>query len=259
MLNAVLDEDALYYNGNKEKDLHLRPMKWIMFAIGFLCGIIFSNLCRGDEYNCNPIRQTNIQYSAHLSDLGSHCSRPDIYRDPDCVTWAHELTHGVNSDLRNSTPPGDAFFYVYNSKAFRVLVPRNATMVQVKLRLPYTGTAFQTYFSTLALAHWNDDITYFMDEWCAYLNGCMCGLEQHVMGRTVESFDSANQLGLYSILATKHLNQKDINDFIKFQMDRTEVIRSALPNYNQQYYNTLKQYYSGKVIQNNNVEIIKSE
>lgn len=258
MLNAVLDEDILWRDCVvHEIDSHLKPPRWVIFVVGFLIGFLVCFCCKGEEYNCNPIRQANVPYSAHLSDLESHCSRPDIYREEDRVTWAHKMTHGVNADLKNSTPSAeDSFFYVYNNKAFRVIKPRNVTMIQVKLRLPYIGTAFNTYFSTQAINEWNNDITFFLDEWCAYINGCMCGLELHLTDRTVASFDKANQLGLYSIIATKDLNQKDINDYIKYQMDRTELIKSALPNYNKQYYNTLKQYYTGKT---DTLQVIRSE
>ena len=113
-----------------------------------------------------------------LVDIDSHLpeSAGDTYKCDDVVTWAHEATHGVNAALRNELHV-DAAFYLCSNQAAAVPQP-NVSLSSVAAAIPreLRFSRYELYFVQQA-AQWNDSPLYFCDEWVAYTNGALAGME----------------------------------------------------------------------------------
>jgi hypothetical protein len=96
----------------------------------------------------------------------------------DLVTTAHEVTHGVNADIRNAQPAGSKVngFYLLRNQALVVPEP-NFDKNQVAQFIPVAlrGDRFNTYVA--GMREWDDRPLYLWDEYTAYTNGAFCAAE----------------------------------------------------------------------------------
>lgn len=120
-------------------------------------------------------------WSAALRDVDRHLPRSygTTYQDSDKITHAHETTHGINSHLRNhhnTTGRKANALYVMNDKAVLIVEPRLRKR-QVAPYVPQSlrGSRYGTYVT--GSASWDDTPTYLLDEWVAYTNGGVVGVE----------------------------------------------------------------------------------
>lgn len=124
------------------------------------------------------------QYGPVLTDIEEHLPAHygTQYRDADPVTWAHETTHGINSEIRNSYANGGNGFYVLNGRACVLRNPR-VRLSQVAAFVPpqHRLMRFWTYLQS-QVAGWDDTPTYILDEWVAYTNGCACAIDREKVG-----------------------------------------------------------------------------
>lgn len=123
-------------------------------------------------------------YGPVLTDIEEHLPAHygTQYRDADPVTWAHETTHGIHSELRNNYSKGGNGFYCLNGRACllknpRVRLSQVAAFVPQQHRLMRFGTYLQSQASV-----WDDTPTYILDEWVAYTNGCACAIDREKVG-----------------------------------------------------------------------------
>ena len=106
----------------------------VVFAavfVMFLC--VLCSRCCGEWVEVRPVR--NSGYSGLLGELEDRMppGRAAIYRDRDRVTWAHEMTHGLNSEIRNrhaGTGKCNAF-YCFGGRAMLLPEPRGLTLSDV--------------------------------------------------------------------------------------------------------------------------------
>jgi hypothetical protein len=94
-----------------------------------LLALIFSTF----QFNTfEPVRTVRTGYGAIIDDLESH-ARPGhpMRNEKDLMNWTHELTHQVNSDLRQQHP-GCNCFYVFND---RYLVGASAAILELAASL----------------------------------------------------------------------------------------------------------------------------
>lgn len=115
---------------------------------------------------------------AVLADVEAHLQPGNPYvAVDDPMGWAHEGTHGVNSLIRNSTGRERVnAFYLLDNRGVVLAEPR-LSLSQLVLLVP---REFQR--DVLAVAEWNDRPLYALDEWTAYTNGTLCGLERELAG-----------------------------------------------------------------------------
>ncbi len=120
------------------------------------------------------LNSRNVTGSA-LRDIVRHLpnDQVDYYCDPDLVTCAHEVSHGIHAYLRNyenpNNEPSNAFYLLHDRACF--VVEPGIWKHEV---VPYVPSAlrefrFGTYVS--GQSAWDDTPLYLWDEWNAYVNG----------------------------------------------------------------------------------------
>ncbi len=196
-------------------------------------------------YDAAPIRQVNdARLGANLSDIESHMPAGHIYKADGMGTWAHETTHGINSRLRMELGSGYNAFYVLGNKAF-VLREPNVKITQVAQQVPLElrGDQYQLYLVSQA-GQWNDNPLYVLDEWTAYINGCI--VEQELYGSAPNdpqgfsighNVDSAIQFSAYATALLQVVEQRDPNyadkaklaEFIACNIDRSLALTIKHP------------------------------
>ena len=118
----------------------------------------------------------------HLpTSYGTQYDTPD-----DRITWAHEVTHGINSHLRNYlnvTGKKANGFYLMKDRFTLVVEPTAVLLANVGPVVPASlrGSRYQTYLVD-QVSGWNDMPTYVFDEWVAYTNGSEVGVELATSG-----------------------------------------------------------------------------
>lgn len=126
-----------------------------------------------------------------LTDIESHMPAGHIYKDNDKITWGHETTHGINSNMRMKFSNGvytnnvwnticgkpvfhngriNAFYCLENKAA--VIEEPPVTIRQVAAAVPASlrGPVYNLYLVQQA-GSWNNTPLYLCDEWVAYTNG----------------------------------------------------------------------------------------
>lgn len=175
-----------------------------------------------------------------LADIQSRIRDPNTYKDSRHVTWAHETTHGINSQIRNqpsslSVPVNG--FYVLNGKGIQLLEPG------IKLRdiaedvpTKLCGMAYQLYLVDQR-KYWNDQPLYVLDEWSAYLNGLQTAMD--VGGGDGQPSDCVQALEFmaYSLVMLQTVKKKsdysldnflELRNFVAWQCERTmQLLKKA--------------------------------
>lgn len=160
-------------------------------------------------YTVLPLRAVDdARLGKTLCELDSQLPAGHIYRDPDAVTWAHETTHGINSRLRQEfSTPGLNAFYVAGGKALVLREPRFhkrdvAALVPPALR----GRCFGLYLA--GQQEWDDCPLYLVDEWVAYTNGALVGLELRHAGLQSE-LENSVEFAAYAWTLLKAIETHD--------------------------------------------------
>lgn len=170
-----------------------------------------------------------------LSDIDSHMPAGHIYRDSNKVTWAHETTHGINSNIRNSVRDGRRVngFYVLEDRAAVIEEPRT-TIRRVASRVPQDlrGPSFNLYLVQQA-GSWNDTPLYLFDEWTAYTNGSECGRELNASGWYYELLQAHN-FNVYCMYLAMEVKEtcpdyddKQFKAYIMWNVERTFRLAKA--------------------------------
>jgi len=138
------------------------------------------------------LNRTSSRWGPLLNDISSH--EPNIviggrridYTDSDHITHAHEMSHGIHSRLRNDTSERDNAYYIFNDQ-YVLLAEPDTTISQTAAMVPSVFHSNGRYAMYIApnsqlVRSWNDTPTYTLDEWVAYTNGAMVGVEMAEMG-----------------------------------------------------------------------------
>ena len=141
-----------------------------------------------------PLRQFG---PGTLGDIGSRGQNPSLYADSDPVTSAHELTHGLNSDMRQSYPGCNCFYVLHGYAA--VLAEPRVTLNRLSRVIPAErrGRGYRLYLIEQQ-RYWNNEPLYVFDEFSAYLNGARVAVELNLSSRFRESFGSALEFAWYA-------------------------------------------------------------
>ena len=131
------------------------------------------------------VSKPDLRLVETLADIRSHISDGGYYNDTDLVTAAHETTHGINSNIRNSHYRGskENGFYCLGGRG--VLLPEPRTTIQrVARSVPPSlrGSVYRLYLVEQA-SGWGDRPLYLMDEWVSYTHGSMVRRELGLVRR----------------------------------------------------------------------------
>jgi V8-like Glu-specific endopeptidase len=158
-----------------------------------------------------------------LIDIESHLpsSYGSQYRDSDWSTWAHETTHGINSDIRNNhnnTGKSANGLYVLNNMGVLIVEP-NMMKSAVAAYVPQSLREFR--FSTYITGQtaWDDMPTYILDEWVSYTNGTACAYDRYQAGLWTDGWrDESGNLEFvgYGIALGMAVKAKDPNYFTSY-------------------------------------------
>ena len=167
-----------------------------------------------------------------LGDLESHISKEHKYKDENKITWAHQVTHGINAAIRNKVYTKEPFncFYVLQDRSIFIKEPP-LTIKEIAKEIPekLRGPSFNLYFIEQN-DKWNDRPLYLMDEWIAFTNGAEVGKELNFEGWYFELLQAHN-FNLYCmymamILERDVSNYRDANfkKFLRWNIERVFMI-----------------------------------
>ena len=160
-----------------------------------------------------------------LSDIESHMPAGHEYRSSDKITWAHETTHGINSELRRKFQKGlvtswdgqryDEVFFADRINGFYCLEDRavvitepNTTIAAAADLVPQSlqGVGYDLYMIQQR-ADWNDTPLYILDEWVAYTNGAACARDLNLDGNS--EVDRMVAFNVYAMAVAMAAKQDD--------------------------------------------------
>ena len=180
-----------------------------------------------------PLRIIRSEQHGKLgSEIQSMLQAGHIYLTPgeSNVNAAHETTHGVNSRLRQMYSGGVNCFFVGQGKAFVCREPR-VRLSDVLARVPaeLRGNGCALYLQQQQ-RDWNDQPTYCLDEWTAYVNGAIVGFdigrpEWMELERAIEFCGYATAL-LCAIedLDPGYADKAALSEFVSWQICRVSVL-----------------------------------
>lgn len=124
-------------------------------------------------------QRTSPKWSPSLTDIIQHMAPGDSNNYDDRITLGHETSHGIHSYIRNrlnTTGRPVNGFYVLNDQA--VIVPEPP--IRKRQVAPYVpqslrGSRYSVYVT--GASDWDDRPLYIWDEWVAYTNGGIVGVE----------------------------------------------------------------------------------
>ncbi len=143
---------------------------------------------------------TDPKWGPSLTDILQRRPSWDKFNHEDLETLAHELSHGIHSDLRLKRPstPKLNGFYVLGGQGAIVLEPSFrkadvAALVPQSLR----GSRYDHYLT--GQKGWDDQPLYLWDEWNSYVNGAAVAIERYSLGLQQYPANSANDR-VYAVL-----------------------------------------------------------
>jgi len=172
--------------------------------------------------------------STVLADIESRMPAGHQYAFPSMpMTWAHETTHGLNSNLRSGKPGVNAF-YVLNGKAMVIREPKGRLSSVAQLIPPsLRGPSFYLYLIEQR-RYWDDTPTYLCDEWTAYINGSCCGREISENGWHYELLQAIN-FTVYSLAMVQSVSASDpsynhtqLREFVRYNAGRVRWLIDRL-------------------------------
>lgn len=179
---------------------------------------------------------SDIDLGVVLGDLESHIAKGHRYANDNKITYAHQVTHGINAAIRNQnyTKDGCNGFYVLQDRCIIFREPSlNVKDIAVEIPEKLRGPSYKLYLVDQQ-EKWNDRPLYIIDEWVAFTNGSEVGKELNVDGWYFELLQAHN-FNIYAIYLAMIINRDTSNyqdaELRKFIMWNTErVFRITIPS-----------------------------
>lgn len=217
--------------------------------------------------NWPKVRAVDSSLGKVLGDIESHMPAGHIYKDSDKITWGHETTHGINSNIRNNNQKWEVrykkpkFFFFrekYLVKAaervngFYCLEDRAAVIVEppttiraaaAKVPQSLRGGVYNLYMVQQA-GSWNDTPLYIFDEWVAYTNGSEVRKDLGIQSRA-ETVTYMMEFNVYAMSLAMVVKDKGGYDdtqfkaFLMWNIERSVKIYNNEPEANA-YLNKLR-------------------
>jgi hypothetical protein len=173
-----------------------------------------------------------------LGDIESHLPSGHPYKESDRVTWAHEGSHGINSYIRNEYQGKVNALYCLHDRTVVLLEP-NTTIAAVAKKVPMSlrGNIYNLYLIK-SQSTWNDRPLYLVDEFVAYTNGSLVGLDlvknnKWKDGQRNDTIQYMLECSVYCLVLSSVL-QDDASNFkifMRWQMRRTMQIYQESKRY----------------------------
>jgi hypothetical protein len=203
-----------------------------------------------------------------LADIESHMPAGHIYRDADKITWGHETTHGINSNIRQKFSAnmvsttwnvwreleGKPVYHNGRINGFYCLQNRAAVIEEPKVHIrtvaqmvpqPLRGNVYNLYLVTQAQS-WGDTPLYIFDEWVAYTNGSEVRKDLGIQERS-ETVSQMIEFDIYALTLAMAVKQGDPNyddkQFKAFLMWNIERSMTFLPESKSETY--LQEFRTG--------------
>lgn len=202
------------------------------------------------EFENHPAIRNVTNLGKVLSDIEGHMPEGHIYKDEDKITWGHETTHGINSNLRmkfsiRKTSLGETQllgiwiddihghkvfksyaringFYVLEDRAVIINEP-DTTVETVAELVPRSlrGGVYKLYMIDQAKS-WNDTPLYIFDEWTAYTNGSAVRLDLNLKERS-ETVLYMLEFNVYALCLAQACKTEDVQfkNYLKWNIERS--------------------------------------
>lgn len=175
-----------------------------------------------------------------LSDIECHMPAGHIYKDNDKITWGHETSHGLASNIRMKFSRGygawqaccgepvfKSFaringFYILNNRAVVIDEP-DTTIRKTAILIPNSlrGDVYNLYM-VQQTGGWNDTPLYVFDEWIAYANGSAVRADLKIQSRA-ETVQYMLEFDVYAICVgwSSKTEDKQFKTFLKWHLKRS--------------------------------------
>lgn len=140
----------------------------------------WASVASAQWYQSDSIRQAN--YLSVLDEIEERMPVQHQYRSSDKIGHVHETTHGLNSRLRNkhgTTGSINCAYIVNTNGVFLMLLePKHVKLSTIADKIPQwlRDSTYKSYLINQQ-RYWNNEPLYVVDEWSAYYNGSVYGLE----------------------------------------------------------------------------------
>lgn len=200
------------------------------------------------------VRAVDSSLGKVLGDIESHMPAGHIYKDSDKITWGHETTHGINSNIRNRNQKWEVKykpkFFLFREKylvkaaarvnGFYCLEDRAAVIIEppstiraaaAKVPPSLRGGVYNLYLVQQA-GSWNDTPLYIFDEWVAYTNGSEVRKDLGITSRA-ETVTYMMEFNVYAMSLAMAVKEKGGYDdtqfkaFLMWNMERTVRIYNS--------------------------------
>lgn len=185
-----------------------------------------------------PVVNSSTREQSCLADIMNRCRKVEHFGNR--ATDGHEATHEVNSNIRNAQGGMVNAFYCMDGKAVIVKEP-GIRKSHVALFVPRSLRDYRFSYVE-GMREWDGRPLYLVDEWSAYINGCIVALDDIKSGRDRDRSDRAAgclDLGIYCVAMAMAVEKNDRNyfysdpqflPFMKYQWARAkEVYDKAAP------------------------------
>lgn len=186
-------------------------------ALVFLLMVSPVSPVRAEWIEVKPVRPNTLGQS--YGDICSHVQESDVHIDSDKITSGHETIHMLHARMRIQFKTPNAY-YLLKDKGFKISNPK-ITLKQVADNVKKRGPNYQLYL-VQQQQHWNDTPFYVIDEYIAYINGCLVGLDLGEQRRTIDSFNHVIEFKEYVDVARElsrksgFTEQKELDEFLDF-------------------------------------------
>jgi hypothetical protein len=154
----------------------------------------------------------------------AHAPNPSTYLDTDDSTSGHEVTHYINSVLRQRYL-GWSCYYIEDDTFGGLPNIKGLTLSTIAQQTPLSirGSIYKLYLLD-AQQWWNNEPEYVLDELSAYIYGSIVAWENGYKDRFAESFDHALETMGYSLVLVQNLpqdyNSQNFRAILEFQVER---------------------------------------
>ena len=176
--------------------------------------------------NYPPIRSVT-NFDSVINDIESHLPANHPYWDRDPITFTHEGTHGINSQLRNLF--GKPGFYLLDNRAVVLNREPLTTLTLVSRLVPVSlrGDVYNLYLIQ-SRRWWENQPSYLFDEWTAYTNGAEARRQLAIHERA-ETVRYMLEFCVYSTCVPWAAKSDDpqVRSFLMWQIERSLRISKA--------------------------------
>lgn len=174
-------------------------------------------------FNNYPKLHSVSTIAGPLGDTLNHCSNYKYYRVPSSsITSTHELTHGINSQIRNKfNMPG---FYCLEDREIHLPEATGHKSDCIKF-IPADMRYGRFNLYVAGQKDWESSPLYLLDEWIAYINGAKCMVVMNGKeGKSTDYIFGPIEFCTYGIATALAHPRQDIDDLVRWMAVESEKV-----------------------------------